>query len=112
MQPYFMPYAGYFRLLAATELFVVYERVQFPRRGWVPRNKLADAHGQPQWLTMPLASAEVDTAICDLRFRSGAREDLQPSVPRRGVCLKELPKNQNGKADRQELAGIAASSSR
>ncbi|MEL6186537.1 MAG: WbqC family protein, partial [Myxococcota bacterium] len=25
MQPYFMPYLGYFRLFAATDLFVVYD---------------------------------------------------------------------------------------
>jgi hypothetical protein len=76
MQPYFVPYAGYFRLFAAADLFVVYDCVQFPRRGWVHRNRLLDAHGEPGWLTLPLAPAEVDTAIASLRFRPSAREDL------------------------------------
>jgi hypothetical protein len=40
MQPYFVPYAGYFRLFAASDLFVIYDCVQFPRRGWVHRNRL------------------------------------------------------------------------
>jgi hypothetical protein len=40
MQPYFIPYAGYFRLFAASDLFVIYDCVQFPRRGWVQRNRL------------------------------------------------------------------------
>ena len=54
MQPYFAPYAGYFRLLATTDLFVVYDCVQFPRRGWVHRNQLPDAAGKLDWLTLPL----------------------------------------------------------
>ena len=53
MQPYFVPYAGYFRLFAATDLFVIYDCVQFPRRGWVHRNQLPGANGQPNWLTLP-----------------------------------------------------------
>jgi WbqC-like protein family len=45
MQPYFLPYAGYSRLFAATDLFVVYDCVQFPRRGWVHRNRLVNTAG-------------------------------------------------------------------
>ena len=54
MQPYFYPYAGYFRLFARADLFVVYDCVQFPRRGWVHRNRLTGADGQLQWLTLLL----------------------------------------------------------
>src|SRR5437016_2188558 len=57
MQPYFLPYAGYFRLFAASDLFVIYDCVQFPRRGWVHRNRLTDARGLERWLTLPLEKA-------------------------------------------------------
>ena len=43
MQPYFMPYAGYFRLFAAADVFVLFDCVQFPRRGWVHRFPGLDA---------------------------------------------------------------------
>ena len=82
MQPYFMPYAGYFRLFAAADVFVVYDCVQFPRRGWVHRNRLLDAHGELQWLTLPLAAADVDTAIADLAFRPSAKQDLDAQTRR------------------------------
>lgn len=72
MQPYFIPYAGYFRLFAATNLFVIYDCVQFPRRGWVHRNQLADAAGTQRWLTLPLEKAPQDVLIRDLRFRPDA----------------------------------------
>jgi WbqC-like protein family len=68
MQPYFIPYAGYFRLFAASDLFVIYDCVQFPRRGWVHRNKLIDASGTQRWVTLPLAKAPQNVLIKDLRF--------------------------------------------
>jgi WbqC-like protein family len=76
MQPYFIPYAGYFRLFLASDLFVIYDCVQFPRRGWVHRNRLVDARGMNRWLTLPLAKAPRDVLIRDLRFSPKAREVL------------------------------------
>src|SRR5258708_33697304 len=72
MQPYFIPYAGYFRLLAASDLFVIYDCVQFPRRGWVHRNRLVDRNGALRWLTLPLQSAPQNVLIRDLQFTSDA----------------------------------------
>jgi hypothetical protein len=76
MQPYFFPYAGYFRLFAASDLFVVYDCVQFPRRGWVHRNVLIDASGSERWLTLPIERAPRDVLICDLRFPPDAAQIL------------------------------------
>lgn len=76
MQPYFIPYAGYFRLLAAADLFVVYDCVQFPRRGWVHRNCLPDATGRSRWLTLPLARLDRDAKIRELAFRDDAAAAL------------------------------------
>ena len=72
MQPYFLPYAGYFRLFAASDLFVIYDCVQFPRRGWVHRNRLLDAAGNERWLTLPLEKAPQNVLIRDLRFPPNA----------------------------------------
>jgi WbqC-like protein family len=75
MQPYFFPYAGYFRLFAAVDMFVVLDCVQFPRRGWVHRNKLKDREGNSQWLTLPLVKGDRETLrICDLQFQPNARD--------------------------------------
>jgi hypothetical protein len=82
MQPYFIPYAGYFRLFTASDLFVLYDCVQFPRRGWVHRNRLLDASGKERWLTLPLEKAARDARIQDLRFVPDAKrtflERLRP----------------------------------
>lgn len=72
MQPYFLPYAGYFRLIAQSDVFVIYDCVQFPRRGWLHRNKLLDVRAEEQWLTLPLKPAPQDILIRDLEFPDDA----------------------------------------
>jgi hypothetical protein len=76
MQPYFLPYAGYFRLISESDLFVVYDCVQFPRRGWLHRNKLIDRGGEARWLTLPLKGCPQDTLIRDLEFPPDAAAEM------------------------------------
>lgn len=77
MQPYFLPYAGYFRLFAAADRVALFDCVQFPRRGWVHRNRLPGAAGNPAWLTLPLRTGAVQTRITDLQFADGAVDSLR-----------------------------------
>jgi hypothetical protein len=76
MQPYFLPYAGYFRLFAAADRVALLDCVQFPRRGWVHRNQFTGANGDPVWLTLPLQPAPRDTLISELRFTDDAEQTL------------------------------------
>ena len=89
MQPYFIPYAGYFRLFAASDLLVIYDCVQFPRRGWVHRNRLVDASGQERWLTLPLERAPQTVLIRDLRFPPDAREIVAERLSRFPLAAKD-----------------------
>ena len=40
MQPYFLPYIGYFQLIAAVDSFVVYDNIKYTKKGWISRNRL------------------------------------------------------------------------
>ncbi len=82
MQPYFIPYAGYFRLFAAADVFVAFDCVQFPRRGWVHRNRLPLMSGELDWLTLPIQKCDRATRIDDLAFASDAPEQLERSMQR------------------------------
>lgn len=73
MQPYFFPYAGYFRLLAQADEFVIFDCVQFPRRGRVHRSEIALRDGVSEWLGLPLARQSRQTLIRDLEFAADAR---------------------------------------
>ncbi|KMM17600.1 hypothetical protein SYNGFB01_02860 [Synechococcus sp. GFB01] len=72
MQPYFYPYLGYFRLFAAADIVVLFDCVQFPRRGRVHRSALPSPPGQSRWLTLPLRHQPRHTRIADLHFQSDA----------------------------------------
>jgi len=38
MQPYFLPYIGYFQLINAVDKYVIYDDVQYIKGGWINRN--------------------------------------------------------------------------
>lgn len=40
MQPYFLPYIGYFQLINAVDKYVIYDDVQFIKGGWINRNNI------------------------------------------------------------------------
>jgi len=77
MQPYFMPYAGYYRLMAATDVFVIYDCVQFPKGGWVHRNRLPATDGELKWLTLPIQRPSLGATIESLTFLSDAKQVLR-----------------------------------
>lgn len=80
MQPYFYPYLGYFRLLSQTDLFILFDCVQFPRRGRVHRAPVLGPTGQEGWLTLPLVKTGRDSLISQQVFAPTAALDLQDRV--------------------------------
>jgi hypothetical protein len=91
MQPYFAPYAGYFRLMCDVDAFVVLDQVQFSRGGWVRRNRLRRLNGALDWLTLPLASAPTDTAILDLSYSSHVEAWASKASRRFGALCEPSP---------------------
>ena len=55
LQPSYLPWIGYFDLLSQADVWVWYDDVQFTRRDWRNRNRVA-GDGDPQWLTVPVKS--------------------------------------------------------
>jgi hypothetical protein len=53
MQPYFFPYLGYYQLIAAVDVFVVYDDVQYIKNGWINRNRIL-VNQAASWITMPV----------------------------------------------------------
>lgn len=65
-QPSYVPWLGYFDLLDRADLWVWYDDVQYTRRDWRNRNRVAAA-GEPVWLTIPVrAQSHRDLRICDV----------------------------------------------
>jgi hypothetical protein len=55
MQPYFMPYIGYFQLIAAVDIFVIYDNIKYTKKGWINRNRYL-RNGKDELFSLPLKS--------------------------------------------------------
>jgi WbqC-like protein len=53
MQPYFFPYIGYFQLITAVDEFVIYDNIEYTKRGWINRNRIL-VNGRATYITLPL----------------------------------------------------------
>ncbi len=65
MQPYFFPYIGYFQLIRAVDTFVIYDNIQYSKKGWVNRNRILRA-GKEALISIPLKK---DSDFLDIRDR-------------------------------------------
>lgn len=70
MQPYFMPYIGYFQLIAAVDQFIVYDNIKYTKKGWINRNRMLQ-NGKDVMFSLPLKS---DSDYLDVRERELAAD--------------------------------------
>lgn len=67
MQPTYLPYLGYFHLIAEVDVFVFLDDVQFARRSWQSRNRILGAGGEIM-LTVPVKKHDRDTPVCGIEI--------------------------------------------
>jgi len=53
MQPYFLPYIGYFQLINAVDAFIIYDNIKYTKKGWINRNRFMQ-HGKDTLFSIPL----------------------------------------------------------
>ena len=61
-----MPYLGYFALIKHSDQWVVFDTPQFPRHGWIERNRILKPQDDWQYIKIPLIKFSRDTAIKDV----------------------------------------------
>ena len=69
MQPYLLPYIGYFQLMRACDKFVIYDHIKYTKKGWINRNRVAH-NGKEITFTLPLRKSSdladiIDKSIAD-----------------------------------------------
>jgi len=69
-QPHFLPWLGYPAKIAACDLFVVMDDLQYEAQNYQNRNRVKINHG-PMWLSVPLEHGPQDERICDKRIYNG-----------------------------------------
>ncbi len=68
MQPYFMPYIGYWQLIAAVDTYVVYDDVNYIKGGWVARNNIL-LNGQKHMFTITLNGASPNKLFNEISIK-------------------------------------------
>lgn len=63
MQPYFLPYVGYYQLIAAVDLFIVYDNIKYTKKGWINRNRMLQ-NGKDVTFSLPLKSDSDSRDVC------------------------------------------------
>lgn len=66
IQSNYLPWKGYFDIIAASDVFVFMDNVQYTNRDWRNRNKIKTSNGM-QWLTVPCGS-NVSRMICEVEI--------------------------------------------
>jgi hypothetical protein len=67
MQPTFLPWAGYFNLIASVDTFIFLDDVQFQRRSWQTRNRIV-LQGREHLLTQPVKKCSQQTLLKDVQL--------------------------------------------
>jgi hypothetical protein len=82
MQPYFLPYLGYFSLIKQADEFILLDDVQFIRHGWIERNRILKPTAGWQYIKVPLQKHERSTTIKDIKINN--------SLPWKEMILSQL----------------------
>ncbi len=66
MQPYFLPYIGYYQLINSVDQFIVYDNIEFSKSGWFHRNRFL-SNGEARMFSLPIKKAS-DYLFVNQRF--------------------------------------------
>ncbi|MEM7068941.1 MAG: WbqC family protein [Pseudomonadota bacterium] len=89
LQSNYIPWKGYFDLIARVDEFIIYDEVQYTKNDWRNRNKIKTPNGV-QWLTIPVTQGLdqriMDVQVTDNRWRTKHWKSLEANY-RKANCF-------------------------
>lgn len=73
MQPYFLPYIGYYQLMKASDIFVYYDDVNFIKQSWINRNRIL-LNGVDHIFTLELRGASSFKKIIEVEIGNNRKK--------------------------------------
>lgn len=73
MQPYFLPYIGYFQAIDAVDKYILYSDVNFSKKGWMNRNRLLMKDGSIFTMTTPIIRKSSGKLISSIKIDKSTR---------------------------------------
>lgn len=67
MQPYFLPYIGYYQLIAAVDQFIIYDNIKYTKKGWINRNRML-MNDKDLMFSLPLKSDSDYLHVCERKL--------------------------------------------
>jgi len=64
MQPYFLPYIGYFQLINAVDKFIIYDNIEYTKKGWINRNRIL-MNGHDFLISLPIKKDSDYKMVCE-----------------------------------------------
>lgn len=99
MQPYFFPYMGYWQLIGAVDTYVVFDDVNYIKRGWINRNRIRLASGESSYIRLPVSKVSQNKLICE--------HSISNLTEARSLLLKTLEYNYKKRPYYQEGLSVA-----
>ena len=62
MQPTFLPWIGYFKLINEVDIFIFFDDAQYSKNSWHNRNRIL-VKNDMRWLTLPIKKKSLNTSI-------------------------------------------------
>ncbi len=90
MQPYFLPYIGYWQLINAVDVFVVYDNIQYTKKGWVNRNRIL-VNGNPETITIPVKDDSHTLDICQRYLSDDYIRHAERLINKIAECYHKAP---------------------
>ena len=76
MQPYLFPYIGYWQLIDAVDIFIIYDDVNFIKQGYINRNKILQ-NQKAHLFTLELIGASSNKKINDIKIGGNSNKLLR-----------------------------------
>jgi hypothetical protein len=72
MQPYFLPYLGYFDLIDYADEWVVFDLAQYVKHRWMNRNRILHPRQGWQYITVPVKKAPLATSVGEIEIQNAS----------------------------------------
>lgn len=90
MQPYLFPYIGYWQLINAVDTFVIYDNIQFSKKGWFHRNNIL-LNAKKTLFSIPLKKDSDTLDVVERYISSNADKEIDKIIRQIENAYKKAP---------------------
>lgn len=102
MQPYFLPYIGYWQLMNSVDGFVLYDDIKYTKKGWINRNRFL-LNEKPATFSIPLRNDSDALDIRDRELSESFRLEKEKMVRRIDAAYRNAPYFEEGRSVLSEI---------